>query len=284
MNPAEALQKKLEEAGITPDLQIKWDRLAAQLAAFPSIVVAYSGGVDSSLLAYAAAQVLGKRMVAVTVTSPIEAAETLQKAADFAAAQGIPYDTIPFDPLQDPAFAANLPERCYICKTHILALMAQYAAQHRYQVVVEGQNADDEMDYRPGRKAVTESGAFSPLAEAGLTKAEIRRLAQALALPVWDQPSSPCLATRIPYGTPLTAVALEQIARAEDYLHQKGFKVVRVRHHGSLARIETGPEQMQAALELRAEIMAYFRQIGFNYVALDLQGYRLGSMNEGLSS
>jgi uncharacterized protein len=283
MKAIDLINIQLENAGISTSLKRKWEALINELTAYDSAVVAYSGGVDSSLLAYTAAQVLGERMVAVTAASTIEAPEALKAASDFAAQHGFKHATISYDPLQNPDFRSNSAERCYYCKADILNDLWNYARQHSYQVVLEGQNKDDQNDYRPGSKAIEETGAISPLARHGLTKAEIRWLAKALGLSVWDKPSSPCLATRIPYGMAITERVLGQIAQAEHYLHQKGFKMVRVRYHNELARVEIDPDQMQTLLEQREDIVDYFKQIGFIYVALDLQGYRLGSMNEGLS-
>jgi uncharacterized protein len=282
MNAIDLINSRLGSASISTSLQYKWSALIDELAAYQSAVVAYSGGVDSSFLAYTTAQLLGERMVAVTVVSSIEAPETYQAAANFASQHGIPYAAIDYDPLQNPDFRSNPPRRCYHCKSDILNILWSYARQHGYQVVLEGQNADDQDDYRPGSQAIQETGTLSPLAFHGLTKTEICWLAKALDLSIWDQPSSPCLATRIPYGTIITEQALSQIARAEQYLHRKGFRIVRVRYHNELARIEVSPDQMPLLMELREDISTYFKQIGFLYIALDLQGYRLGSLNEGL--
>ena len=272
----------LEKIGTSASLILKWESLANELAALPSAVIAYSGGVDSSFLAYAAWQVLGEKMVAVTIVSPVEPPAMLEAAADFATQVGFKHETIHHDPLQNPNFRANPADRCYHCKTIILNDLWNYAREHDYQVVLEGQNADDQSDYRPGRKAVTESGTLSPLAQNGLNKAEIRGLAKAFGLSIWDQPSSPCLASRIPYGTQITKNAIDQIAQAENYLHERGFKIVRVRYHHDLARIEVEPGQFMRLLEIGDDLVKTFKQIGFRYVALDLQGYRVGSMNEGL--
>jgi uncharacterized protein len=283
LDPIESANVRLVNAGITIPLKAKWQSLIVELASFHSAVIAFSGGVDSSFLAYAASQVLGNHMVAVTVVSPVEPANILNGAIRFAAQHGFRHDTISHDPLQNPMFQANPPDRCYHCKTSILNDLWSYARNHHYSVVLEGQNADDGSDYRPGRKAVAETGTFSPLAHNELTKAEIRWLSKAFELSIWNQPSSPCLASRIPYGTAITEKALDQVARAENYLHERGFKIVRVRYHNDLARIEIESDQVQTLLEMRKDLVSYFKQIGFLYITLDLQGYRQGSMNEGLS-
>ena len=282
MNPDDYSTKQLENAGVSESLILKWKSLLGELAALPSAVIAYSGGVDSSFLAYAASQVLREKMVAVTIASPLDPPDLLKAATDFAAHHRFKHETISNDPLQNPDFRDNPVDRCYHCKTDILHDLWNYAREYHYEVVLEGQNADDQTDYRPGRKAVEETGTLSPLAKIGFTKAEIRLLAKAFGLSIWNQPSSPCLATRIPYGTVITEKALSQIAHAENYLHEKGFEIVRVRYHHELARIEVEPDQIVKLLDIREDLVNYFKQIGFLYVALDLQGYRLGSMNEGL--
>jgi uncharacterized protein len=276
------LHLRLEKSDIPLSTLQKWQGLIEELSSYQSALIAYSGGVDSGLLAYAASQALGDRMAAVTIDSTAEAPEALQAAAEFAARHDIRHVVLPIDPMQNAGFRSNPPDRCYICKTIILNELWEYARQHDYQVVLDGQNMDDRNDYRPGSRAVEETGTQSPLASHGLTKAEIRMLARALGLSIWNKPSAPCLATRIPYGTSITERALRQIAQAEQYLRQKGFKNVRVRHHGELARVEVDADQMQMLLELRREIVDYYKQIGFTNIALDLQGYRMGSLNEGV--
>jgi pyridinium-3,5-biscarboxylic acid mononucleotide sulfurtransferase len=278
----ETAESRLEDAGISPLLKSKWKALRDELSSFDAAVIAYSGGVDSSFLSYVGSRVLAGRMIAVTIRSPLDPPEMADFAADFAARHAFQHDQIMLDPLANPLFRSNPADRCYHCKTVILNTLWDYARQNHYRVVLEGQNADDQGDYRPGRKAVEETGTFSPLARSGLAKAEIRWLARALDLSIWDRPSSPCLATRFPYGMEITEKGLNQVALAEAYLHAKGFEIVRVRYHQDLARIEVDPCQIQALLELRDDLVKYFKQIGFLYIALDLQGYRLGSMNEGL--
>jgi uncharacterized protein len=283
MKGIELANFRLGEANISISLKYKWERLIDELTEYHSAVVAFSGGVDSSFLAFTTALVLGERMVAVTLDSTIEAPGALKAASEFAIQYGFKHVEIPFDPLQNADFRSNSPERCYFCKSNLLKELWNYARRLNYQVVLDGQNEDDRHDYRPGNKAIEETSTPSPLAHYGLNKAEIRWLAKSLGLSIWDKPSSPCLATRIPYGIAITQKNLSQINQAEQYLHQKGFKIVRVRCHNELARIEIDQDQMQMLLDLRKEIVGHFKQIGFNYISLDLQGYRLGSLNEGLS-
>ncbi len=283
MNPLEQANQRLENAGITHPLKAKWQSLITELSSYPSAVIAYSGGVDSSFLAYAAAQAMGGPMIAVTVFSPLEPAGLQQDVFRFVEQYGIKHDFLTHDPLQNAKFQNNPPERCYLCKLGILNILWEYARDNHYAVLLEGQNADDQHEYRPGRQAVKETGTFSPLAQNALTKAEIRWLARALGLPIWNQPSSPCLATRIPYGMTITEERLDQIASAENYLHQRGFPVVRVRHLQNYASIEVEPGHLAKLLEMREDVVSYFKEIGFHHVSLDLQGYRSGSMDEGLS-
>ena len=284
MNAIEIPIPVLEASAIAPSLEAKWRLLLSDLSAIESAVVAYSGGVDSGFLAYVASRVLGNKLVAITIASSIDSAATYEAAAAFAERHGIAHETITSDPLQHLDVRANRPDRCYHCKTAILDLLWTIARERGFSVVIEGQNADDQADYRPGRRAVEETGTLSPLARSGLTKAEIRQLARAFGLSIWDQPSSPCLATRIPYGVELTEAKLSQVGQAEDYLHDRGFRIVRVRHHGDVARIEVQADQIPALLALREDVVQQLKRFGFQHVALDLQGYRTGSMNEGVIS
>ena len=260
----------------------KWEQLFGELSGYSSAVIAYSGGVDSSLLVYAAVQAIGQKVAAVTVVSPILAQSMLDQASAFASEIGFSHIVLQVEQLADQVFISNPPDRCYYCKKLYLDRLVEYAKEHHLEVVLEGQNADDLCDYRPGGRAVKESGVRSPLAENGFTKQEIRLLARYFGLTVWDQPSTPCLATRIPYGSPVTEIALRQIEQAEKYLLEQGFQVVRVRHLDDEARIEVLPDKIGGLVSIREEIVKVFREIGYKYVTIDLQGYRMGSLNEVL--
>jgi uncharacterized protein len=276
------LTRDLQQKGVPAETLVKWQALTDRLASFDSVLVAYSGGVDSTFLTHAAHWVLGEKSCAVFIQAEMEAGFQTAQAERWAEQGGFGWVKLHYQALEDPRFAANPVNRCYFCKLSILGLINQYAREHNFAVVLEGQNKDDQKDYRPGRQAVIETGTLSPLAEVGLTKAEIRSLAKALGLPVWDQPSSPCLASRFPYGLPITRQGLERVEKGEDYLHQLGFAEVRVRIHQDLARIEVSPEKVLQLVALGAEVSRYFKKIGFLYVAVDLQGYRQGSLNEGI--
>jgi uncharacterized protein len=283
MNTLETIFARLREAGITSELSSKWQSLVGELQRYESAAIAYSGGVDSSFLAYITSLALGEGMLAITIQSSVEPAGQVELAENFAKTMGFRQVVLPYEQLQNPLFRTNPVDRCYHCKMAILHTIWDYARKNNIQVVLEGQNADDQRDYRPGRKAVAETGTFSPLANNGITKAEIRWLSKELGLSIWDQPSSPCLASRFPYGTLITEKGLSQIAKGESFLHEKGFKAVRVRYHNDLARIEVMPDQIQKLVDMRDEVVKHFTQIGFLYVSLDLQGYRQGSLNEGLN-
>jgi len=282
---AETLQKateQLDRADFSAGLIEKWRRLIQILQSYPAAVTAYSGGVDSGFLAYAVYLVQGNRMVAITVDSGLDAPEQGAFALRFAREIGFPHEKLALNAFDIPELSGNPPDRCYFCKRAILNLLWEYARQYGYSIVLEGQNVDDESDYRPGRRAVRESGTRSPLAESGLRKTEIRPLARALGLHIWDRPSSPCLATRFPYGAAITQKGLEQVAAGEAYLAQLGFAASRVRYYHEMARIEVLPSQIEELIAAREQVAAFFRSLGFNHVAVDLAGYRQGSMNEGL--
>lgn len=264
-------------------LQSKATRLFEIFKEMGSAVVAFSGGVDSGLLCAVGYRALADRLLAVTVRSPVETPGDNQAAEALAAQVGFRHQIVDFDDLANPKFVSNPPDRCYHCKLARFRAVQNIAADFGARWVVEGSNADDAYDYRPGARAVAELGVRSPLAEAGFTKAEIRALARAMGLGVWDRPSAPCLATRFPYGTQVTRAGLEQVARGEGFLRDRGFRPVRVRHFGDMARIEVAPEAIPALAGQREETLVFFKELGFTYVVIDLAGYRSGAMNEVLT-
>jgi uncharacterized protein len=257
--------------------------LAGALSAMGPVVVAYSGGVDSAYLAYIAHRTLGPAALAVTADSPSYPEHHRRLALEIARQVGLQHRIIHTGELERPEYRANPANRCYYCKhelyTHLTAI-----ARERGATVVDGNNADDRGDYRPGRQAAREFGVRSPLDEVGLTKDEIRALSKAAALPTWDEPASACLSSRIPYHSEVTDEKLRVIERAEQALHAMGFRVCRVRHHDQLARIEIGRDELPRALEagVREQIVRELKALGYQYVTIDLQGYRMGSLNEGL--
>jgi uncharacterized protein len=227
-------------------------------------------------------------MLAVTVQSPVESPGDSAFAEGLAEQVGFYHRIVPYDDLANPKFIENPPDRCYHCKLarfqtlQQLAVSGTFGEAFRGAAIVEGSNADDRLDYRPGARAVVELGIRSPLLDAGLTKQEVRTLARALNMLVWDRPSSPCLATRFPYGSPVTLEGLRMVAAGEDFLRERGFQPVRVRHDGQIARIEVAPNQIDALTAMRVDVIAFFKNIGYTYAVLDLAGYRMGSLNEAL--
>jgi uncharacterized protein len=282
----------IDELVELPETQSKLSRLYSILDELGSVVVAYSGGVDSSFLLHAAHQRLGAQAVALTVVSPSLAQSELKDAKTIARQIGARHVLMEGHELEDPNYLANSPLRCYFCKNETFHLAVTYAVQEGLAAVVDGSNADDEGDHRPGRQAAREYGVHSPLLEAGLTKAEIRGLSKTAGLPTWDKPALACLSSRVPYGTPVSARVLSQIERAEEAVRALGIRQLRVRHHpigrdgesGELARIEVDPGDFEQLLELREELVAALRTAGYAYVTLDLVGFRSGSMNEVLVS
>lgn len=266
-------------------LEEKLQRLRDIIGSAGSAVVAFSGGVDSTFVAAVASDVLGDRAVAVTGVSPSVPPSELAEARELARRIGIRHDLIDTHEMEREGYVENSPMRCYHCKTELYSLLEAYARERGYAAILDGCNVDDLADHRPGRVAAAEHGVRSPLIEAGLTKAEIRELSKARGLPTWDKPAMACLASRIPYGTPVTIEALTQIGDAEAALRALGFRQLRVRHHGDVARIEIEPADMPLLLdpELRAEAVRRVREAGFRYVTLDLAGFRSGSMNEALA-
>src|SRR5262245_19025238 len=270
--------------GREADLLEKAGRLHGLLAGYPSLLVAFSGGADSAYLAWAATAARGDSVLCVTADSPSYPDHHRQLARRVAREFGLRHEIIQTAELERPEYRANPANRCYYCKHELYTALTKMAEERGFAVIADGSNADDRGDYRPGRQAAREFGVRSPLDEIGLAKSDIRELSRRAGLPTWDEPASACLSSRIPYHSEVTNEKLRRIERAEEALAALGFRVCRVRHHDELARVEIGRDDMARALdpEVGAAIVHELKAVGYRYVTLDLQGYRTGSLNEGL--
>ncbi len=270
----------------TQTTQQKMDALKSILADMGSVIVAYSGGVDSAFLAAAANDALGGKALAVTAKSPSLAPAELREAVELAERLGINHRIVETHEVEREDYAANNPNRCFFCKDELYTYLSAYAREEGYEHIANGTNTDDLGDFRPGLNAAKQYGVRSPMVEAALSKADIRELSKDMDLPTWDKPAQACLSSRIPYGSMVTVEALTRIAQAEEFLHGLGIRQLRVRHHDTIARIEVEPQDFLTLTDesVREQVVAKFREIGYSYVTLDLQGFRSGSMNEVLAA
>jgi len=263
----------------------KLESLRDLLSDIDSAVLAFSGGVDSTFLLKVASEELGGKLIAATATSPTYIDEEYREALELAEELGVEHVTLESNELDNEEFRENPPERCYHCKSELFGQLQDLARERGVECVMDASNADDSGDYRPGLAAADELGVRSPLLEAGVDKAAIRRLSREMGLPTWNKPSLACLASRFPYGEEINADKLNRVEKAENFLRELGYDQIRVRSHDDLARIEVTPEEVDSLAEsgTREKLVKRFKEVGFTYVTLDLQGYRTGSMNEELS-